>query len=103
MAVPTSKKMIRGRAKHPKKSHTSHSSTQSHVKRTRTQGQVKYRGARISRARLRSLRDDLAGTRNAVSDLHENFWLTSGQDIREMLAKTQHKIARAIGALERAA
>ena len=88
---------------HPKKSDNSPSSTQSRVKRTRTQSQVKYRGARISRARLRSLRDDLAGTRNAVSDLHENFWLTSGQDIREMLARTQHKIAKAVGMLQGAA
>jgi hypothetical protein len=55
------------------------------------------------RARLRNLRHDLEGTRNAVTDLHENFWITSEQDIREMLQKTEQKIGRVMGELDRAA
>jgi hypothetical protein len=77
-------------------------STQSH-KRSRVSRQVKYRGAKISRARVRGLRDDLGRTRAAVGDLHENFWVTSEQDIRDMLAKTQEKIGRAMDVLESAA
>jgi len=72
-------------------------------KRSKPPIEVKYRGARISRARLRNLRHDLEGTRNAVTDLHENFWVTSEQDIREMLEKTEQKIGRVMGALEKAA
>jgi hypothetical protein len=78
-------------------------SKQSRVKRSRPQIEVTYRGARISRARLRNLRHDLEGTRNAVTDLHENFWVTSEQDIREMLEKTEQKIGRVVGALDKAA
>jgi hypothetical protein len=72
-------------------------------KRSATQIEVKYRVARICRARLRNLSDDLEGTRKAVPDLHENFWLISEQDIREMLAKTERKIGRFMGALDKAA
>jgi hypothetical protein len=78
-------------------------SKQSPVKRSKPQIEVKYRGARISRARLRNLRHDLEGTRDAVTDLHENFWVTSEQDIREMLQKTEQKISRVMGALDKAA
>jgi hypothetical protein len=78
-------------------------SKQSRVKRSRPQIEVTYRGARISRVRLRDLRHDLEGTRNAVTDLHENFWVTSEQDIREMLEKTEQKIGRVVGALDKAA
>jgi hypothetical protein len=44
---------------------------------------------------------------NAITDLHENFWVTSEQDIREMLQKTEQKteqkIGRVMGALDKAA
>lgn len=103
MSVATRKGMVRGRAMRLKTHTNSPTKAQSCLKRPRTHSQVKYRGAPISRARLRSLRDDLDGTRSTVSDLHEKFWVTSEQDIREMLAKTQQKIARVVGMLERAA
>jgi hypothetical protein len=95
----------KGKAIHRKKSLNSpqHSRSKQSRKRSKLQVEVKYRGARISRARLRNLRHDLEGTRNAVTDLHENFWVTSEQDIREMLEKTEQKIGRVVGALEKAA
>jgi hypothetical protein len=104
--MPSTTTRTRGKAIHRKKSLNSpqrSKSMQSRVKRSRPQIEVKYRGARISRARLRNLRHDLEGTRNAVTDLHENFWITSEQDIREMLQKTEQKIGRVMGALDRAA
>jgi hypothetical protein len=104
MVGPNSKATIRARA-HRKKRHVNalRASNKSHVKRSRPRTEVKYRGARISRSRLRSLRHDLDITRNAVTDLHENFWVTSEQDIREMLQKTEQKIGRVMGALDKAA
>jgi hypothetical protein len=104
--MPSDTTRTRGRAMHRKKSLNSpqnSTSKQSRVKRSRPQIEVKYRGARISRARLRNLRHDLEGTRNAVTDLHEKFWVTSEQDIREMLEKTEQKIGRVMGALDKAA
>jgi len=98
MVGPSRNATIRGKATHRKST-----PTRSGVKRTRPRTQLKYRGARISRARLQNLRHDLEGTRNAVTDLHENFWVTSEQDIREMLQKTEQKIGRVMGALDKAA
>jgi len=98
MVGPSRNATIRGKATHRKST-----ATRSGVKRARPRTQLKYRGARISRARLRNLRHDLEGTRNAVTDLHENFWITSEQDIREMLQKTEQKIGRVMGALDKAA
>lgn len=49
---------------------------------------MKYRGAKkISRSRVRGLRDDLDRIRAMVGALHENFWVISEQEIREVLAK----------------
>jgi hypothetical protein len=104
--MPSNTTRTRGRAMHRKKSLKSpqdSTSKQSRVKRSRPQTEVKYRGARISRTRLRNLRHDLEGTRKAVTDLHEDFWVTSEQDIREMLEKTEQKIGRVMGALDKAA
>lgn len=103
--MPINRARTRGRARHRKKILNSpqNSTSKQSRKRSRPHIEVKYRGARISRARLRNLRHDLEGTRNAVTDLHENFWVTSEQDIREMLEKTQQKIGRVMGALEKAA
>jgi hypothetical protein len=68
---------------------------------TANRGEISWR-ENIPRS-LRNLRHDLEGTRNAVTDLHENFWVTSEQDIREMLEKTEQKIGRVMGALDKAA
>lgn len=60
-------------------------------------------GPRISRARLRMVRENLDATRNSVTDTFAKFWTTSEQDIRETLARTQQKIGRAVDMLKRAA
>jgi DNA-binding XRE family transcriptional regulator len=106
MAVSARKTLIGKRStkgrKRPTASRRS-TSRQSHLKRARTPKQVKHRGAKISRSGVRSLRDDLDRTQASVGDLHENFWVMSEQDIRQMLAKTQEKIGRAVDVLEQAA
>jgi len=61
------------------------------------------RGPRISRARLRMVREDLDATRNTITDTFVKFWTTSEQDIRNTLARTQQKIGRAVDMLKRAA
>jgi hypothetical protein len=71
--------------------------------KSRTRVQIKYRGPRISRARLRSLREDLDSTRAVMSDTVDNFWIDSEHDIRERLARTEQKIGRAVKMLAKAA
>ena len=72
------------------------------MSKSRVRIKVKYRSPRISRARLRTMRDDLAGTQNAVSDTFEKFWTTPETHIRETLAKTRQKIGRAVQLLQKA-
>jgi hypothetical protein len=105
LAVSTRKTMTAERATKARHRISSQFSKakRSRSKTSRTPKQVKYRGARISRARLRNLRHDLEGTRNAVTGLYENFWVTSEQDIRETLAQMEQKIGRVMGALDKAA
>jgi hypothetical protein len=69
----------------------------------RSRVQVKYRGPRISRTRLRDLREDLDSTREVMSDTVDNFWIDSEHDIRERLARTEQKIGRAVKVLAKAA
>jgi hypothetical protein len=71
--------------------------------KSRVRIQVRHRGPRISRGRLRTMREDLVSTQNAVSDTIEKFWIIPEQDIRQTLAKTQQKIGRAVQMLEKAA
>jgi hypothetical protein len=49
------------------------------------------------------IREDLDGTRNKVTNTVQDFWMIPDGDIREMLARTQQKIGRAVEALKRAA
>lgn len=49
------------------------------------------------------LREDLSGTQNLMSDTVDKFWITSEQDIRNTLAKTEQKIGRAVNMLAKAA
>ncbi len=58
---------------------------------------------RISRARLRTMRDELNAAHDAVTDTVHNFWIIPDGDIRETLAATQKKVARAVAILRRAA
>ena len=53
----------------------------------------------MPRSRVKKLRTH----QQFISDVHDKFWVISELDIREMLAKTQKKIAGAVGILERAA
>jgi hypothetical protein len=107
MAVATRNSTSRGRATKSRRRRASSTQrsvpSRSHLKRSGVVRPVKYRGAKISRARVRGLRDDLDRTRATVGALHENFWVISEQEIREMLAKTQEKIGRAVNLLQRAA
>jgi hypothetical protein len=73
------------------------------MSKSRVRIKVRYRGSRISRARLRTMREDLAGTQNAVSNAFEKFWTTPETHIRETLAKTQQRIGRAVRLLQKAA
>jgi hypothetical protein len=57
---------------------------------------------RISRSRLRMLKDDLDRARDVVSETVDTFWITPEHDIREVLARTQHKIGRVTKTLTRA-
>jgi hypothetical protein len=82
---------------------TSRGNSTGSLKRSRTRVHVKYRGPRISRMWLRSLREDLDNTRNAMSDTVDKFWITSEHDIRDTLAKTQQKIGRAVNMLKKKA
>ena len=76
---------------------------QTHRASTRARVQVKYRGPKISRARLQNMREDLQGTRRAVTEAVEKFWIIPEGDIRETLAQTEKKISRAVKVLEHAA
>ena len=58
---------------------------------------------RISRARLRSLSDELKATHEALTDTFHKFWIIPQGDIRDTLATTQRKIGRAAASLRRAA
>ena len=61
------------------------------------------RRARISHARLLQLREELDGTKAAVSDTFDKFWIIPEHHIRERLAKTQRKIGKALKMLKTAA
>lgn len=60
-------------------------------------------GPRISRTRVRILRDDLDSTRTLVADTVRRFWVIPEGDIREMLARTNASIGKAVKMLQRAA
>ncbi len=70
---------------------------------SRVRVQVKYRGPKISRVRLQNMREDLQGTKRAVTAAVENFWIIPEGDIRETLAQTEKKIDRAVKVLQAAA
>ena len=108
MGARGTKAMIRGRSVgqkghgRPKGSRKSMAAKRAREKRSHTQISVQ-RAPRISRARLRMIREDLDGTRNMMSDTVQDFWIIPERDIRETLARTKQKIGRAVEALERAA
>lgn len=74
-----------------------------HTKRPRTHVGRRSGGPKISRARLRMLRDDLDRLRNTMTDTWDNFWVVSEHDIRETLGRTQQKIGNAVELLKTAA
>jgi hypothetical protein len=104
----STKAIIRARASRHKKRHSKATHRQSAAKRagmpkSRVRIKVKYRGPRISQARLRTMREDLASTQEAMNETVDKFWTTPETNIRETLAKTQKKIGRAVQMLEKAA
>ncbi len=95
------------RARGPKGSSTSmgtrSKATRPRLKRSRTHEIVRYRGPRISRTRLQNVRDDLNESRNTMIETVRKFWIMSEHDIRNILAKTEQKIGRAVNMLRKAA
>ncbi len=73
------------------------------LKRSRAHARAKSTAPRISRARLRNLREDLHVAQNAVTDTVHKFWIIPEGDIRQTLTATQRKIGRAVEALRKAA
>lgn len=73
------------------------------INRAKYNRQQRHRGPKISRARLQNVREDLQGTRKAVTETVEKFWIIPDGDIRETLAQTEKKISRAVKVLEHAA
>ena len=61
------------------------------------------RAPRISRARLRTMHDELNAAHEAVTDTYDKFWIIREGDIRDTLAATRRKIGRAMAMLRRAA
>ncbi len=49
------------------------------------------------------MRDELNAAHDAVTDTVHNFWIIPEADIRETLAVTQRKVARAVAMLRKAA
>jgi len=49
------------------------------------------------------MREDLRGTKKAVTEVIEKFWIIPEGEIRETLAQTEKKIDRAVKVLEHAA
>lgn len=96
---------VRKRTLHRRK-HTSSGPTpakRAGLKRSPAHARARRSVPRISRARLRNLREDLDATRNAVTNTFHKFWIIPEGEIRESLAATQQKIGRAVEALRRAA
>jgi hypothetical protein len=94
------------RARGPRRNSTSvrgKSTKGSRLKKSRTHAVLRYRGPRISRTRLRRVRDDLDQSRTTMSETARKFWIMSEHDIREILTKTEQKIGRAVNMLGNAA
>ncbi len=102
MAQRRTKAIIRGKAKRQRR-HRNPAAKRTREASSRARIQVKYRGARISRARLQNMREDLQGTKRVVTETVENFWMIPEGDIRETLTQTEKKIGRAVKVLEHAA
>ena len=94
-------RVVRGKKRHTP-SASRRTSAQKRTRLKRSHAHVLAR-PRISRARLRFLRDDLDGARNTMSDTFEKFWIIPEHDIRETLARTHRRIKRAVDMLSRAA
>jgi len=73
------------------------------VKNSRSHRKQGYRGPKISRVRVRMLRDDLDRARLIIADTFSDYWLTPEGEIRETLEKTQRTIGRAVDTLSKAA
>jgi hypothetical protein len=88
---------------HAKATRRKSAAKRTQLSRSRARVQVKYRGAKISRARLRNMQQDLERANIAVVDTFEKFWVMPETNIRETLGRTKQTIGRAVEMLQRAA
>ncbi len=65
--------------------------------------EARRRCPKVSRSRLRSVRDDLATTRTALTETLHRYWLVPEHDIRGKLAHTEKLIGKAVEVLSKAA
>jgi len=86
-----------------KQRHRNSAAKRTRAASSRARAEVKYRGPKISRTRLQNMREDLRGTKKAVTEVIEKFWIMPEGEIRETLAQTEKKIDRAVKVLEHAA
>src|SRR5579862_9598354 len=97
MAQRRTKAIIRAKATRQRKHRRRSTAKRTGLARSRAHVQVKYRGPRISRARVRLMRDDLEQTRTAVIETVKKFWVIPEQDIRRALEKTERSEERRVG------
>jgi hypothetical protein len=65
--------------------------------------QTRRRCPKVSRTRLRIVRDELENTRTALSETVRMYWIISEHDIRGRLAHTEKLIGRVVNVLTKAA
>ncbi len=65
--------------------------------------ETRRRCPKVSRSRLRTVRDELANTRSALNETLSVYWLTPENDIRGRLAHTEKLIGKAVKVLTKAA
>ncbi len=78
-------------------------STSKRPRRQRAHAQRRSKQPRISRTKLRSLRDNLDHTQVALDDTLDRFWIVPESDVRGTLAHTKKQIAKAVTLLSKAA
>jgi len=80
-----------------------------HVKRHRAKSArqqlvaTQRRCPKVSRSRLRDMRDELEGTRTVLSETLRSYWVIPEHDVRLRLAATEKLIGKAVQVLRKAA
>ncbi len=65
--------------------------------------ETRRRCPKVSRSRLRSVRDELATTRTALTETLHMYWLVPESDIRGKLRHTEKLIGKTVDVLSKAA